>query len=151
MFGLDEADRDAFAELEVRLALAPALDLEALRQSGERLLEIVHAQRDVLERAALPRTVRGEERELPAPRVGADERERVRPVDHVHPEMRNRKARDGVAIREPVGDVVEGLRVHGSGVPRCACDYSIGSFWTLFSTAYFSVSWFTTSAPLSYA
>ena len=90
--GLDETERDAFAELEVRLALAPPLDLEAVRQLGQRPLEIVHPQRDVLERAALARAFGCEERQLPAPRVGADERERVGPVDHVHPEMRDAKS-----------------------------------------------------------
>ena len=79
----------------------------------------------MLERAAFPRPVGGEERQLPAPRVCADERERIRPVDHVHPEVRDRKARDGVAIREPVGHVVEGLRVHdwrSSPARRCLVD-----------------------------
>jgi hypothetical protein len=73
-----QTDRDTFPELEVRLALAPPLDLEAVRQLGERPVEVADAQGDVLERATLPRAVGGEERQLPAPRVGADERERVR-------------------------------------------------------------------------
>ena len=34
--GLDETERDTLAELEVRLALAPAVDLEALGQPGQR-------------------------------------------------------------------------------------------------------------------
>ena len=109
---LDETERDAFCQLEVRLALAPPLDVEAFGQLGQRALEIAHPEGDVLERTALPRRVGGEERQLPAPRVGADERERIGPVDHVHPEMRDRKARDGVAVREPVGDVIESFRVH---------------------------------------
>ena len=74
----------------------------------------------MLERTALPRPVGGEERQLPAPRVGADERERVRPVDHVHPEMADDEVGDGVAVGEPVGDVVEGLRVHDRRSSPCA-------------------------------
>ena len=42
---------------------------------------------DVLERPALARPVCGEERQLPAPCVGAYQREGIRPVDHVHPEV----------------------------------------------------------------
>ena len=119
---LDEAERDALAELEVRLALAPALDVEAVGQLGERPLEVSHPQRDVLERAALPRRLCSEERQLAAPRVGADEREGVRAVDHVHAEMSHREVRDGIAIREPVGDVVERLRVHGYARGRLLLD-----------------------------
>jgi hypothetical protein len=37
--GLDETERNTFAQLEVRLALAPPLDLEVGRQLGERLVE----------------------------------------------------------------------------------------------------------------
>jgi hypothetical protein len=100
-------------------ALAASLDLEAVRERRESPLEITHAQRDVLERAAIPRSVGREERQLPPPRVRTHERERVRPVDHVHPEMGHREVRDRIAVREPVGDVVEGLRVHAGRCLPC--------------------------------
>ena len=56
------------------------------RRAPERRLEVVDAQRDVLERAPLARPLRVEERQLAAPRVGADEREAVRALDDVHAE-----------------------------------------------------------------
>ena len=120
--GLDEAERDAFCHLEVRLALTPPLDLEVVRQLRERVFEVVHAKGDVFERTALAWRFGREERQLPAPRVGADERERVGAVDHVHSEVRYRKARYRVAIREPVGDMVESLRVHD----RCSTPVGAG-------------------------
>ena len=118
--GLDEPERDALCQLEVRLALAPPLDLEVVGQLSKRALEVADAQRDVLERPTFPRSVGREECQLPAACIGADERERVRPVDHVHPEVADGEIRDGIAVGEPVGDVVEGLRVHDRRVPRRA-------------------------------
>jgi hypothetical protein len=62
----------------------------------------------------------------------------------VHAEMPHREVRHGVAVGEPVGNVIKSLRVQPLGAFR----YSMGSFWTLFSVAYLSVSWLTTSMPL---
>ena len=121
--GLDETERDAFAQLEVRLTFAPALDREPVGKPGQRLREVAHTQRDMLDRAALPWSVGREQGQLPAPGVRADERERVGPVDHVHPEMPDGEVRQGVAIREPVGDVVERERSHvaGSAIRSARC------------------------------
>ncbi len=99
----------------------------------------------MLEGPALTRAFGGEQGQLAAPRVGADERERVGPVDHVHSEVPHREVGHGIAVREPVGDVVEREGPHVVG------SYSIGSLWTSFSSAYFCVSSFTTGMPLSYA
>src|SRR5262245_53654120 len=60
--GLDEPEHDAFAELEIRLAFAPSLDLETVRQLRERLVEVVHPEGDMLEHTALPRAFGSEER-----------------------------------------------------------------------------------------
>ena len=45
--------------------------------------------------------LRVEERQLAAPRVRADERERVRPLDHVHAELRRREVGDRRRGRRP--------------------------------------------------
>src|SRR5207248_4914302 len=87
------------------------------RQLGERGLEIGDAQGDVLERAALARTFRVEERQLAATRVRAEQRELVGLVDHVHPETCSEECRDRLAVGEPVRDVVELRRIHPPTVP----------------------------------
>ena len=98
---LHETEGDALVQFEKRLALSPPLDLETVRQLGERLLEVAHPQGHVLERAAFPRSFRREERQLSAARVGADERERVGAVDDVHPEMTDGEVRQVLAgVRE---------------------------------------------------
>ena len=87
--------------------------VEPLGQLGERRVEIADAERHVLERAAIPRSLRHEERELAPARVRPQQGEPVRPVDHVHPEVRREEVRDQVAVGDPVGNVVELRRVHG--------------------------------------
>ena len=108
---LDEAEPQLFVDVEVRLPLARLLDLDAL-EAAQRVVEARDPQRDVLERAALARPLRLEQRQLPAPRVGADEREAVRPLDHVHAEAGGDEVGDRVAIRDPERDVVERLAAY---------------------------------------
>ena len=61
---------------------------------------------------------------FPAARVRADERERLRPVDHVHAEMRRDEIGDRLALGDPVRNVVELRRVHASTVPRPRSGYA---------------------------
>jgi hypothetical protein len=100
------------ADVEVRLSRARTLDVDPAGQLGERRVEIGDAQRNMLQRTALPWTLSREERELAPPRVRAEQRELVGLVDHVHPEVRREEVRDGLALREPVRDMVELRRVH---------------------------------------
>ena len=109
---LDEPETDALAQVEVHLAGPRPLEIELVGQALERLLEIGDAKSDVLQGAALARTVRSEEGQLAATRTRADEREAIRPVDHVHADVRGQEAGNRIAIRDPVGDVVELVRVH---------------------------------------
>ena len=64
----------------------------------------------MLERAPLARPLGVEERQLAAPRVRADQRERVGPVDDVHPDAGRDEVGDRVAVGDPERDVVERLR-----------------------------------------
>src|SRR2546426_7562024 len=73
----DKAHSNALAEL----------DLNTIGKLDARTIEIRHAQRNVLERTLLPWTLGVEERQLSAPRIGADQRERILPVDDVHSDM----------------------------------------------------------------
>jgi hypothetical protein len=68
----------------------------------------------VLQRTALPRPFGVEERQLPAPRIGADQGEPVGLVDHVHPEVLHREVGDPIAVGHPERNVVEGLRIHAN-------------------------------------
>jgi hypothetical protein len=52
----------------------------------------------MLERAALARTFGRKQRELPAPRVRTDERERVGAIDYVHAQVAHGEVRNRVAI-----------------------------------------------------
>jgi hypothetical protein len=115
--GFHESESDALAELEVRFAVSSPLDLEPFGERCERPIEVPHAQSNMLERAALARAVGGEESQLAPARVGTDERKGVRPVDHMHAEVSDGEVRHGVAVCEPVRDVVEGLRVHDGRIP----------------------------------
>src|SRR6266849_2208407 len=85
---LDEPEAHAFAHVEVRLAGARTFELASGRQLRERLVERGDAECDVLQRAALAWPLRVEERELAAARIRADEREALRALDDVHPEVR---------------------------------------------------------------
>ena len=106
---------DALAELEVRLALAPR---STASPSGSRPAprRDRYPQRHVLERAAFPRAVGREERQLAAARVGADEVKRsVRSITCI---PRRATAKSATASRSgPEGDMVERLRVHGGMFP----------------------------------
>ena len=93
------------------------------REVGERLLEVGDAQRDVLERAALAGPFLGEERQLAAARVGSDKGERVGAIDDVHADAAGDEVRDAVAVRDPEGDVVEGLGLHGQ---EHSCEEGVG-------------------------
>jgi hypothetical protein len=135
---LDEPEANAFGpDVEVGLPRARALDFETRGQLGERRLEIADPERDVLERAAIPRSLGHEERELAPARIGAQQGEPVRPVDHVHPEVRREEVCDQIALGDPIGDVVELRRVHGPDGTERVTGYaeSSGGFWTLCSVA----------------
>ena len=110
---LDQAQAEALGDVEVGLAVARPLDLDVLGEVGERVLDVGDAQRHVLERAALAGPFLGEERQLAAARVGSDQGERVGAIDDVHADAAGDEVRDAVAVRDPEGDVVEGLRLHG--------------------------------------
>ena len=58
-----------------------------------------------------------EQRQLPAPRVRADERERILPVDDVHPDVARQEIDDRLAVRDPEGDVIQGLGPHSPAYP----------------------------------
>src|SRR3954469_21228343 len=81
------------------------------------MLEIRDTQSDVFERALIARPFRAEQRQLAAPRVGADEREPVLPVDDVHPGVLRQELHDRLAILNPEGDVIQGLGLHVASVP----------------------------------
>src|SRR5207244_6231501 len=66
----DKAHSNALAEL----------DLNTIGKVDSRTIEIRHAQRNVLESTFLTWAFGREERQLPAPRIGADQRERILPV-----------------------------------------------------------------------
>ena len=110
---LDEAEVDPVAEVEEGRAVRPVHD-DAVRELRDRRVQVVHAQRYVLQGAALAWGLGLEERQLPLASIGADERELVGPLDHVHAEMRRDEVSDAVPVGEPVCDVVEGLRSHGA-------------------------------------
>ena len=84
----------------------------------------------MLEGTLLARPFGAEERQLAPPGIGADQREVVLPVDDVHPEPGGEGLGDGLAIREPEGDMVKRLRVHAetlaipyflASTARCNC------------------------------
>src|SRR5262249_3323917 len=91
-------------------------DVEDLRQAlwhgGARRRQIGDAQPDPGERPRLSRTVGGEERQLAVARVGADEREAVGSLDHVHTEMPGRELCDAIAVGDPQRDMIEAGRLH---------------------------------------
>ena len=115
---LDEPEPQPLADVEVGLAVARR-STSGRRRGRARPLEVDTRSADVLERAAFARALGGEERQLAAPRVGADERERVRAVDHVHPELPVSEVGDGVAVGDPEGDVVERLGLTPARISIC--------------------------------
>jgi len=88
-----------------------ARDVDAL-QATERSVQIVHTERHVLQRTALAGGLGVEQRQLPATRVRADQRELVRLLDHVHREPLGHEVRDRIAVGDPERDVVESLGPH---------------------------------------
>ena len=108
---LDEPQSQAFAHVEVGLALARPLDLGAV-EILERVVETRDSQRHVLERAGLTRPLCAEQRQLAAPRIRSDQRERVGSVDDVHADATRKEVGDRVPVGHPEGDVVEGLGRH---------------------------------------
>ena len=110
---LDERESQPLRRVEGRRAVVPLHD-EPGRESGERLVEVVDAEADPSERSRLAVTLGGEERQLPATRVRADEREPVGSLDDVHPGVRRQEVGESVAIGDPEGDVVERLDLHRS-------------------------------------
>jgi hypothetical protein len=109
---LDEPEPEPFGDVEVGLARPRLVELEPFGEPGERAAEVGDAQRDVLECPSFAHALRVEERQLAAARVRADERELVRPVDHVHAEVARDEVGDRVSVRDPEGNVVQRLRVH---------------------------------------
>ena len=107
---LDETEPQPFEDVEVRSTVRP-LDVDGV-QSLQRRLEVVDAKRYVLQRTPLPRPLGLEERQLAAPRVRADECELVGALDDVHREPLGREVRDPLAVRDPEGDVIQGLGPH---------------------------------------
>src|SRR5207249_1261439 len=113
---LDELHAHALTKLEL-----------AVGQVSLRLLEIGDSERDVLERALLARPLGREERQLSAPRVRADERERVLLVDHVHADVLRQQIDDRLAVGDPEGDVIQGLGPHAARVPTAYLSTACGS------------------------
>ena len=120
---LDEPDPEAF-ETSTKTEPSSAVSAVGKRLASGR--EAGHPQRHMLERAALARALGGEERELAAPGVGADERERVGAVDHVHAEVARGRVGDRVAVGDPEGDVVERLRLHALKTSHTHRTYAAG-------------------------
>jgi len=78
---------------------------------------------DAPERSLLARPLRLEERQLAAPGVGADEREALGALDHVHAEVGGREVGDPIAVGDPERDVVEAGRVHSGQLTHPASVY----------------------------
>jgi hypothetical protein len=106
----DQAEPKPLGDVEVRGPVGPVdVDIRHFRQHP---VEVADSERHVLQRALLARALLREQRQLPAQRVPADERELVRPLDLVHPEPLGQELADAVPIRDPQGDMVEGLGPH---------------------------------------
>ena len=74
------------------------------------------------ERAGGALALGGEERQLAAPCVGADQRESLGPIDDVHPHVTREQVGQAVAVGDPQRYMVEGLDLHGrslEGTPPC--------------------------------
>ena len=101
---LDEADPEAVADLEPLLV--------PVRQRLDRLVEARDAQPDLGQRPGLAPRRLCEQRQLAVAGVRADEREPLRALDDVHPEMRHREVRDRVTVFDPERHMVEPLELH---------------------------------------
>jgi hypothetical protein len=113
--GRDQAHAEPTRRGELRHA-ATTLDLEVVGQCRHRRVEVADAQHDPLERAGIAGALGVEERQLAEARIGADEREVIGLLDDVHAEVRAGEVGDLVAVVDPEGDVVEGVRSdHGHG------------------------------------
>src|SRR3954451_6432435 len=110
---LDEPQPDALSsDVEVRGAVAATLDRHLARQLVERRAETRDTERDVLQRTAFARPVGIAERDLSATRVRPEQREPVGAFDDMHADVGGNEIRDGVAVRNPVGDMIELRGVH---------------------------------------
>ena len=112
---LYETQREAGGPLERRDAVVAPRQLE--RQRVGHGVEVAHAQHHALERAALPRALGVEERELAQLGVDAHEREGVGRLDHVHAEVVAQEGGQGIPFVNPEGHVVQagGGEVRGHG------------------------------------
>jgi hypothetical protein len=111
---LDEADVNVVTEVEERRPVL-SLDRKIVRKLRECRVEVVDAQRNVLQRAALPRPFRFEEGQLALACVSADPGEALGALAHVHADVVGEEVRDPIAVFEPESDVVESLWAHGAG------------------------------------
>ncbi len=78
-----------------------ALHHAAGRQGGQRLVQVEDTQADPREHAGVAWPLGREEGQLAAPRVGADQRELLGPVDDVHPGVRGQEVGEPVAVGRP--------------------------------------------------
>ena len=101
---LDERDHDPPAGIE---GLG-----RALGQLGAGRGEVGDPQPDAREGAPLAGSFAVEERQFPAAGVAAHQREVALLRDHVHADVPFQEGDDGLAVGDPEGDVVEGLRLH---------------------------------------
>ena len=104
---LDQRQRNPAGPLEARHAVLG--HDSAFGQARDRGVEVPHAQGDVLDRAALARPVRVEQRQLAELGVDAHEREGVGLLDHVHAEVVAEEGRQRLALVYPERHVVQAL------------------------------------------
>src|SRR5207302_8020587 len=86
----------------------------AIRQLRAGRREDGYTQRNMPEGARLARPLCIEERQLPAARIRAQEREVVLVRDTVHSEMLLEERGDRLAVGDPERHMIEGLRLHGA-------------------------------------
>ena len=115
--GVGRDERDV---VEVELGVGLGLDqheLEPLAQVDDRLAAVERgdAQADPLEGAALARAFGVEQRQLPAPRVGAEQREPLRLLDHAEPDPAGGLGHPR-AVGDPERDVIERPGLHLSRI-----------------------------------
>jgi hypothetical protein len=97
--GLDQHELESLAEVDDRVAAVERRD----------------AQADPLEGASLPWSFRVEQGQLPAPGVGAEEREPLGLLDHAKPDAAG-GVRHPAAIGDPQRNVIEGPELHLSRI-----------------------------------
>ena len=103
---LHKAERQALRRREVD-ALGRPHRLGLVGQSCQRGIQVVYPQEDASERCGLTLVRHCEERQLPAPRIRADDREPVGSLYHVHAGVRRQEVGQPVAVGDPKSDVVE--------------------------------------------